>query len=1216
MTSTTAARQLKSGPNGEDHAVSVAVQPELMMDYQLTTPYAQASALLAAAPLSLNEVAFYTVTAEGGVAQVAPDPESDTGWAVSDLGFGNGQATGIAAYLDSDLSTVVFASTGTGLYSARSTGQWAWAPVSLGQPGWSVLGVRTQQCAWQELAPVVGIAAQEKFQPPFSQVFGQVSGQAAYALPVNAGGYYDWSPGPVQPAGQGAPVPGAFVSETGGSMSPGVRLEVSGSASPAFLEGVFPVLATAVNSSGWLEAFVIDGNDGNSLNYLSPAGATFAEVPIAQTPGGGGQQVTSYPIGSVAAVTDGLGVIHVIACTTDGTVLHVRQSADAPSGWATAAPIAALGGPAELTAVADHDGDVHAFARADRTGKVTCLQLSVATGDWTIEAVAADVPHKDYVQQIATYSATLTVSESDGSTGAGLAFTVTATEPVTVQIDGNEAEITDGIVYSGITGPDGQVVIVWPTSSLAIPVLYAWFEGMPVSDRVAIDMSGPVQAAINGVRTGAELLGLPSASSHKLEYSTGTVLNGVSPDSAGQAAASIDKVMRLTASRVGAGSGVDARLHPSSRPHAARYVADWDGAPVDRIDRTGLPDQHFLLRFDGSGPLLESLDAGTAAAIRAQTRQAGSFLPDVSWGDVFGAVADLAASVSTVVVKAVGDVIDATITMVVDGITYVWDAAVRGAGQLLDLVQTIFASLKADFWALVGWVGWVFNWNDILLTHEAISYFVTNGLDWTGYGLNAAQGLISDAIAGLQADIGDAVSTYLASQVPAGSTLASVSQSQPAPPAGTVVSGDPRNVFGRGMRTHADSGTVTPGPEPTTGFYAAAQDLNEWAQEYANAALGSSQLQDLAGVVQPTGANPGGVLDQPLAKVIEAIGDTATWGLGVVGSGAGTVFGLAGEIIDGLDCLLTQTWDIPLVTDIYKWVTGGSDLSALDVMCLLLAVPATITYKVMFGETPIPDEATLSAIMAAYPPPSSAGAGAGAEAGAGADAGAGDTPTPLEIGVRLGNILTGLSYIASGFFEARVDLNLAMWTQVSGYNKVALPRCPADWQSESWAQELSPTSWFTRAFIISECMTSMFSGMVTLAPNWLNLDCSQVEGMANWMWLTGNLQWVLDALSYWLWGTPVQALWEGGGPALISIYGAVQIILGIVAWCRLGSKGWMGSLAGLLTSVPNLCKYLMSPQAQWAADGIPICALIEAALDVDCNLVGGIFYILAGAIES
>jgi hypothetical protein len=42
----------------------------------------------------------------------------------------------------------------------------------------------------------------------------------------------------------------------------------------------------------------------------------------------------------------------------------------------------------------------------------------------------------------------------------------------------------------------------------------------------------------------------------------------------------------------------------------------------------------------------------------------------------------------------------------------------------------------------------------------------------------------------------------------------------------------------------------------------------------------------------------------------------------------------------------------------------------------------------------------------------------------------------------------------------------------------------------------------------------------------------------------------------------------------------------------------------------------MSPQAQEAFDGVPLPALIEAALDIDGNLIGGILYVLNAAINT
>ncbi len=60
-----------------------------------------------------------------------------------------------------------------------------------------------------------------------------------------------------------------------------------------------------------------------------------------------------------------------------------------------------------------------------------------------------------------------------------------------------------------------------------MPALYAWFEGMPQADWVAIDMSGPIQQAISGITTGEELLSLQTQFSYKTYYTSGNLLDGV-----------------------------------------------------------------------------------------------------------------------------------------------------------------------------------------------------------------------------------------------------------------------------------------------------------------------------------------------------------------------------------------------------------------------------------------------------------------------------------------------------------------------------------------------------------------------------------------------------------------------------------------------------------------------------------------------------------------
>ncbi len=173
-----------------------------------------------------------------------------------------------------------------------------------------------------------------------------------------------------------------------------------------------------------------------------------------------------------------------------------------------------------------------------------------------------------------------------------------------------------------------------------------------------------------------------------------------------------------------------------------------------------------------------------------------------------------------------------------------------------------------------------------------------------------------------------------------------------------------------------------------------------------------------------------------------------------------------------------QTWDIPLVTDIYKWVTNGSDLSALDVSCLLLAVPATITYKVMFGESHRSlTRRALDAIMAAYPAPPGQGSDRALPAPASAASARGPVRTrprrPWRSAQRLGNILTGLSYIACGLFEAQVDLGPRCGRPRQAQKRKE-PRCPAGWRGQFWAQR--PGVIWEALYVFTEAMAALFSG--------------------------------------------------------------------------------------------------------------------------------------------
>jgi len=63
------------------------------------------------------------------------------------------------------------------------------------------------------------------------------------------------------------------------------------------------------------------------------------------------------------------------------------------------------------------------------------------------------------------------------------------------------------------------------------------------------------------------------------------------------------------------------------------------------------------------------------------------------------------------------------------------------------------------------------------------------------------------------------------------------------------------------------------------------------------------------------------------------------------------ILGLLEDAVQGLQSTLNASIDIPVISYIYKLITGD-DLSILDVLCLIFAVPVTILYKIIFGSAP------------------------------------------------------------------------------------------------------------------------------------------------------------------------------------------------------------------------------------------------------------------------
>jgi hypothetical protein len=57
-------------------------------------------------------------------------------------------------------------------------------------------------------------------------------------------------------------------------------------------------------------------------------------------------------------------------------------------------------------------------------------------------------------------------------------------------------------------------------------------------------------------------------------------------------------------------------------------------------------------------------------------------------------------------------------------------------------------------------------------------------------------------------------------------------------------------------------------------------------------------------------------------------------------------YNVFGDVVTGIDVVINAEVDIPFLSQLYKWITGGHALTLLDVTCLALAIPTHVGYGI------------------------------------------------------------------------------------------------------------------------------------------------------------------------------------------------------------------------------------------------------------------------------
>ncbi|MCB9765094.1 MAG: hypothetical protein H6739_35295 [Alphaproteobacteria bacterium] len=383
-----------------------------------------------------------------------------------------------------------------------------------------------------------------------------------------------------------------------------------------------------------------------------------------------------------------------------------------------------------------------------------------------------------------------------------------------------------------------------------------------------------------------------------------------------------------------------------------------------RLSLDGLPDGP-LWCLDNTGDQLVLLDPAETAAVLAD--QAGVAALDFGrWiGDALRTVAQTAERLLRATCEKLREGLEFVFTFAKQVIRVV----VETAGQVAQTIHTLTKRyLGIDLSKLVDWLGFVFDWGDILKTHDFLRGAVTR----TFGALRREVVSVKDQLDGILADLEDLVR-----------------DARPLPPDLADGAVEPRHKEMQrvGGDEHAQKIDDTSrvglnNPAVTWG----SQKLLEGLGGMSNAlGLPPSLLVTLQRLIDGVTNEVGPELREgfedvfkTLAEALEGPGATLGSVLEAVGPAAlqrfaaqarkvlGVLMDVLADLLEVVEEGATETViEVPLLSALYRLISNGRGLTLIDLVLLPVAIPTTIVAKLLRGEAPfegitLPEEPSLN----------------------------------------------------------------------------------------------------------------------------------------------------------------------------------------------------------------------------------------------------------------
>ena len=584
------------------------------------------------------------------------------------------------------------------------------------------------------------------------------------------------------------------------------------------------------------------------------------------------------------------------------------------------------------------------FAHVDGQNLVQLTQDPITT-DWLQRSILLPSTSPNDVAVYNSFTTHIQVTDDNGVGALNTAVAVTATSPVSVYINDVYYRLSPTVAVNTTADLTGVLTVVQETQSLAAVCFRVVLTDTPevVAD---VNPMSKALATLATVQNGDDLANVQVTNADGTQQPL--VPSGVSSDDMDAAAQSIAQFVKINAGLPQDGSRqVATGASMAAAPATATTVPrTWGvsfvkgGLEYHEGEDTA---QHFGLRTVAARP---ALAAGGSPVLES----IGSDI-EVAAGDFFHWV------------KGIVDDVDSFVVQETEGLYHffatiggkIYDVLLDCIDAVVHAVEFVFNKIKVFFEDLIKWLGFLFEWADILRTHSVLKNIFNQYLAQCVNNLSNARTQLQNTFTDVEkyidawAGIPDNIPPSLS-----GTSLdSSTGSSQPAPGQNS-----PQSNWGlHHLKSNAASGSTT--AQPNTGIVGdivsviqPLADALEREKEVFQAAYGSFKSDIIDKIHELSFAQ---IIEAVVAIIADALLESIE---NVLLAAIDVLIALTEGVMDALNA----TIDIPVISWLYKKV-AGDDLSLLDLTCLVAAIPVTIGYKLIANAAPFPDNATTTSLI-------------------------------------------------------------------------------------------------------------------------------------------------------------------------------------------------------------------------------------------------------------